>query len=83
MIVREYYQNINVRLPRNYFEKWYADMWHRRIGKTSVTFKQFYPILEEELKKVGATYDHINFGFKFRVCFDNDKDYAMFILKWA
>ncbi len=83
MIVREYHQNINVSLPRDYFERWYADVWRRRIGKTSVMSEHLSPIIEEELKKVGATYEHIKSGYKFRVCFNDDKDYAMFILNWS
>ncbi len=83
MIVKEYYQNINVNRPRDYFERWYADVWRLRVNSHTVSPEILERILNEELEKVGATYTHIERGYKFRVCFDDDKDYIMFLLKWS
>jgi hypothetical protein len=83
MIVKEYYQNINVNRPRDYFEKWYADVWKRRIGKPTAEPGVLETILDEELKQVGATYVGIQNNYRFRVCFDNDNDYTMFVLRWS
>jgi hypothetical protein len=83
MIVRDYYQNINVRNPRDYFEKWYADVWKRRIGKHTAPPGILERILDEELEQVGATYTNTDRGYRFRVYFDNDQDYTMFVLRWS
>jgi hypothetical protein len=83
MIVREYYQNINTRRPRDYFERWYADVWRRRIGKFTAEPGVLDRILDEELEKVGATYENTERGYRFRVYFDEDADYTAFVLKWS
>ncbi len=83
MIVKEYYQNINVHKPRNYFENWYADVWQRRIGARRAPPGILERVLDEELEQVGATYTNTDRGYKFRVYFDDDHDYIMFKLRWA
>ncbi len=83
MIVKEYYQNINCSKPRDYFERWYADVWARRIAKKTAPTGLVDSILEEELKKVGATYESTERGYRFRVYFNEDKDYTAFVLRWA
>jgi hypothetical protein len=83
MIVKDYYQNINVNRPRNYFERWYADVWHRRIGKHIADPGVLYKILDEELELVGATFESTEREYKFRVYFDDDQDYTMFLLRWS
>ena len=83
MIVREYYQNINTSRPRDYFERWYADVWRRRIGKFTAEPGVLDRILDEELEKVGATYENTERGYRFRVYFDEDADYTAFVLKWS
>lgn len=84
MIVKDYYQNINVHKPRDYFERWYADLWKRRFGTSRLAPPgSLYRILEEELEQVGATYERTERDYRFRVFFDNDKDYTAFVLKWS
>jgi len=83
MIVKEYYQNINVHKPKDYFEKWYADVWRRRIGAPTAPPGILERILDEELEQVGATYTNTDLGYKFRVYFDDDHDYIMFALRWS
>ncbi len=83
MIVKDYYQNINVHKPKDYFEKWYADVWKRRIGTSTAPPGVLEMILDEELEQVGATYTITEQGYRFRVYFDNDKDYTMFVLRWS
>lgn len=83
MIVKEYYQNINVHRPRDYFERWYADLWKRRIGKTNAPPGIVERIMDEELELVGATFTVTERGYRFRVYFDNDQDYTMFVLRWS
>lgn len=82
MIIREYYQNINVYRPRDYFERWYADVWRRRIGSKTAPPGILERILDEELELVGARYEVTERGYRFRVCWDHDTDYIMFSLKW-
>jgi hypothetical protein len=83
MIVRDYYQNINVHKPKDYFERWYADVWRRRIGQKLAPPGILGRILEEELEQVGATYENTERGYRFRVYFDEDQDYTAFVLKWS
>ena len=83
MIVKDYYQNINVHKPRDYFERWYADVWRRRIGTSTAPPGILERILDEELEKVGARYENTDRDYKFRVYFDNDVDYTFFLLRWS
>ncbi len=83
MIVKDYYQNINVYKPRDYFERWYADVWHRRVGTPTAPPGILEIILNEELAQVGATYESTERGYRFRVCFDQDRDYTAFVLRWS
>lgn len=83
MIVKEYYQNIDCHHPKNYFERWYADVWHRRVGKRIAPSGYLEPILAEELEKVGATFTEKDNGYKFIVTYNNDDNYLLFCLKWS
>jgi hypothetical protein len=83
MIEKKYYQNINVHKPRDYFEKWYADVWKRRVGKKSCDTDQFRHILVEELAQAGATIDYADTDYRVKVVFNSDNDYTMFVLKWS
>jgi hypothetical protein len=83
MIVKEYYQNINIHRPRDYFEKWYADLWNRRIDKPSAAPGVVESIMTEELAGIGATLTYTENNYRFRVTFNNDADYTMFVLRWS
>jgi hypothetical protein len=83
MIVREYYQNINCNKPKDYFERWYADVWRRRITKKVAAPGVLEVLLIEELEKVGASFTNKDNGYRFVVTFDNDADYTAFVLRWS
>lgn len=83
MIVREYYQNINCKQPKNYFERWYADVWRRRIGSPTAPPGILEIILDEELEQVGATYESTERDYRFRITFKDDHSYVLFALRWA
>lgn len=83
MIVREYYQNINIYKPRDYFERWYADVWRQRISKPNAPPGMVDRIVEEELARVGAQVKSKDRGYKFVVTFNEDQDYTAFVLRWA
>jgi hypothetical protein len=83
MIVKEYYQNINIHKPRDYFERWYADLWNRRINSRTAMPDVLYPILREEMAKAGAVIQHTNNHYRFAVTFEHDADYTAFLLKWS
>lgn len=83
MIVREYYQNINTKAPKNYFERWYADMWRRRIDASIAPPGLVDKLIAEELVRVGATISNKDNGYRFVVTFNNDDDYLMFVLRWS
>ena len=83
MIVREYFGNINCNQPKNYFERWYADVWWRRIDTRTALPGVLETILDEELAKVGAYFHNIQRGYRFKVTFHNDADYTAFVLRWS
>lgn len=83
MIVKEYYQNINIHKPRDYFEKWYADLWRRRIGKPTAQPGVVESLMTEELAQIGATFKGKDNDYRFVVTFNNDAAYTMFALKWS
>jgi hypothetical protein len=83
MIVKEYYQNINCKQPKNYFERWYADVWQRRIGKKNALPGELSSILEEELAQIGAYIGGKDSGYRFVVTFKDEHEYTMFVLRWS
>lgn len=83
MIVKEYYQNINVHKPRNYFENWYADLWNRRIASRIAQPGVVESLMKEELALIGATFNSKDNDYRFVVRFNDDAAYTMFALKWA
>ncbi len=83
MIVKEYYQNINIHKPRDYFEKWYADLWRRRIGGPLAGPGVVQSLMIEELALAGATLEEKDRGYRFVVTFQNDADYTLFVLRWS
>jgi hypothetical protein len=83
MIVQEYNANINCNRPENYFERWYADVWWRRIGTRTAPPGVLERILDEELAKVGAYYHMTQRGYRYKVMFHNDADYTAFVLRWT
>ena len=83
MIVKEYYQNINIHKPRDYFENWYADLWNRRIGSRTAQPGIVDSLMKEELALVNATVADKDRGYRFVVTFHNDTDYTMFALRWS
>lgn len=83
MIVKEYFQNINTRAPKNYFERWYADVWRRFINASIAPPNIVDKLLSQELAKVGATLTHKDNGYRFVVTFEKDEDYTWFVLRWS
>jgi hypothetical protein len=83
MIVREYYQNINIHRPRNYFEHWYSDLWRRRINAKTAPPGLVEYLMTEELAKISATFKGKDYDYKFVVTFNNDADYTAFVLRWS
>jgi hypothetical protein len=82
MIVNEYSQNINTKTPRNYFERWYADVWRRRINNFSAPPGLVDQLMTEELAEINATFLYTD-GYRFQVTFNNDADYTAFVLRWT
>ena len=83
MIVKEYYQNIDCIHPKNYFERWYADMWARRITKRIAPPGLVESLMREELAQIDATFTGKDNNYRFVVTFNDDKKYAWFVLKWS
>jgi hypothetical protein len=83
MIVREYTQNINTYRPRNYFERWYADMWRQFINAPTAPPGIVERFMTQELAKINASYTYTDNGYKFRVTFNNDAEYTAFVLRWS
>jgi hypothetical protein len=83
MIRREYYQNINVYAPRDYFERWYADLWNRRIGRPTAPPGTLAALMTEELALIGASVRGKDTDYRFIVTFEHDRDYTAFVLRWS
>ena len=83
MIVKEYYQNINIHKPRDYFEKWYADLWNRRIGSRIAQPGVVESVMKEELAEMDATFNSKDNDYRFVVTFNNDDKYLLFCLRWS
>lgn len=83
MIVKEYYQNIDCLNPKNYFEKWYADMWARRIAKRIAPPGVVESLMKEELEKIRATLSEKDNGYRFVVNYEDPAAYTMFVLRWS
>ena len=82
MIVKEYHRSINVTIPTNYFEKWYADMWKRCINSHIAQPNQLWDAVRTELKKINAEVEHIEHHM-YQVTFKEDSDYTVFVLRWS
>ena len=84
-IVKRYRKNINAKDPRNYFEKWYANMWRNCfVGAQHVASSSFFTVFNDELSKVGATISPIdNNDAYYRIIFEDERDYLMFVLRWS
>lgn len=83
MIIKEYSQNINIHKPRDYFEKWYADFWNRRIKISTASIKMLESLMTEELKQIGAVFGYTDDYCKFQIKFLDDAKYTIFVLKWS
>lgn len=83
MIEKRYNSSIDITRPENYFEKWYADVWRRRIGAESVAGVLFRKIIYEEIEKIGATIYSCSSDGRYCVRFANERNYTLFVLKWT
>lgn len=83
MIDRYYGRSIMVDKPNDYFERWYADVWHRHFSHIAKR-DELYNVLDKELKQVGATLNLTQpYEAGFHVTFPDDRDYILFVLRWA
>lgn len=83
MICRNYHSSIHIHHPQNYFERWYADVWKRRLVNVEDSYGKFYHIMEEELTKIGAVDMAPPENAYFELVFKDDRDYTMFVMRWA
>ena len=84
MIRRKYHSSIRIKHPKNYFERWYADVWARRFTNSLyLGDRRYYPIMEEELAKIGAVDMAPSDNAYFELLFKDDRDYTMFVMRWA
>lgn len=81
MIVKTYISKIDTRMPQNYFEKWYSQVWKKRVGKFTVAPSVLLPILEQELVEYHATIKET--AKEYLVTFNSDIYYTMFVLRWS
>lgn len=83
MITRKYHSSINPHHPQNYFERWYADVWNRKLMIIDDPSGKYYHVMESELSKIGAVDMAQPDNAYFELLFKEDTDYTMFVLKWA
>jgi hypothetical protein len=80
---------VNINNPQTPYEKWYVDMWRRRFGdKVEVRERIFQTTFVEEAAAIGATIGYVwldgTFQInKYRITFKNERDYILWILRWA
>lgn len=79
---------VNTKNPQTPFEKWYIDVWRRRFGdKLEVSELMFKTVFEEEAVAIGSTIEYYwlnnTFQNKYRISFKDERDYLLWILKWA
>ena len=83
MIVREYPPYLRFADEWNYFERWFMDVWERRVGhKPKSLLKDKLPDFQEEMRPYGATIK-ITESYFFEVTFERDEDYTLFVLRWT
>lgn len=83
MIQRKYHSSIRISHPTNYFERWYADVWARRIIDSEIKASIYYSVMEEELDKIGAVDMAPPDNAYFDLLFKDEVDYTMFVLRWT
>ena len=84
MITNEYCSHINAREPKNYFERWYSDMWRKNFRHSqNVQNSAFWIAMKNDLSEVGATITEDNDSTYWTVTFERDEDYTFFVLKWS
>ena len=84
MICRNYHSSIRIHHPKNYFERWYADVWARRFDEfTLKPSNHYYSVMNEELAKIGAIDMAPPYNAYFELLFKDEHDYTMFVLKWS
>ena len=83
LIQRKYHSSIRIKHPKNYFERWYADVWERRLISSELQSSIYYGVMEEELAKIGAVDMAPPDNAYFELLFKEDTDYTMFVLQWS
>ena len=83
MICRKYHSSVRIHNPKNYFERWYADVWKRRLLEQPTIASIYNTIIEEELVKIGAVDMAPPENAYFELLFKDEYDYTMFVLKWS
>ena len=83
MVTRKYHSSINPHHPQNYFERWYADVWNRRLMNIEDPSKEYYYVMTAELDKIGAVDMAASDNAYFELLFKKDTDYTMFVIKWS
>ena len=83
MITRKYHSSIRIKHPQNYFERWYADVWARRLTHIEDPSGEYYYVMEEELAKIGAVDMAQQDSAYFDLLFKRDTDYTMFVMRWS
>ena len=82
MIHRRYSSSIIVDNPSDYFERWYADVWHRHFDRLAAR-DRLRQVLEQEMKLAGGKLEFENPYPMINVTFPDDRDYMMFVLRWS
>ena len=83
MITRKYHSSIVIRKPKNYFERWYADVWMRRLIDSELRATIYHSVMAEELTKIGAVDMAPPDNAYFDLLFKDEVDYTMFVLRWT
>ena len=83
MVIKEYASSINIHWPDNYFEKWYGDVWRRRVKAPTIGYNALESILNEELAAINASVDYHHTVGLMKVTFRDEGSYTLFVLRWS
>lgn len=84
MLTKRYTTNINIHTPKNYFERFYAEVWQENI---SPVFSAFPSAVADLVKvklaayNIAVVYNHD--ASYYEVSYPTQEDYLVFLLKYS
>lgn len=84
MVVKRYTANINIHEPKNYFERFYAEVWQTNLSPVISAFPSAVAdLVKADLAayNIALVYNHdANY---YEVSYPTQEDYLVFLLKYS